>query len=106
MVKQQDNQMEQQFQNEKKNILQKLQKASQTIQQMNTLFDTQSAQQAGQQLQQASQLLNQMQAVAVTEASSTVQQQLEQVRKQIDQAAQTLQLIETLNSSNKSFKKG
>ncbi|HEX5564434.1 MAG TPA: hypothetical protein VFX34_05710 [Sporosarcina sp.] len=97
--------IEQQFQTEKKQILQKLQKASQTIQQMSTMFDAQSVQQAQQQLQQASQLLNQLQGAAATQSPSTVQQQLEQVRKQIDQAAQTLQLIETLNSGNKSFKK-
>ncbi|MFS0687773.1 hypothetical protein AB1K89_00805 [Sporosarcina sp. 179-K 8C2 HS] len=96
---------EQQFQTDKKQILQKLHKASQTIQQMSTLFDSQSVQQAQQQLQQASQLLNQLQGHAVTQSPTTVQQQLEQVRKQIDQAAQTLQLIETLNMGNKSFKK-
>lgn len=97
--------LEQQFQIEKKQILQKLQKASQTIQQLNTMFDAQSVQQAQQQLQQASQLINQLQGQAATQSPSTVQQQLEQVRKQIDQAAQTLQLIETLNVGNKSFKK-
>lgn len=97
--------MEQQFKMEKKQILQMLQKASQTIQQMSTIFDSQSVQQAQQQLQQASQLLNQLQGQAATQSPSTVQQQLEQVRKQIDQAAQTLQLIETLNVGNKSFKK-
>lgn len=107
MVQQNANQsmMEQQFQTEKKQILQKLHKASQTIEQMSTMFDAQSVQQAQQQLQHASQLLNQLQGAAATQSPSTVQQQLEQVRKQIDQAAQTLQLIETLNSGNKSFKK-
>lgn len=97
--------LDEQFQQEKKQILKKLQSASQTIQQMNTLFDAQAVKQAQQQLQQASQLLNQTQAQAVTQSPTTVQQQLEQVRKQIDQAAQTLQLIETLNMGNQSFKK-
>lgn len=63
-------------------------------------------QQSAQKLQRAVQLINQMQGIAVTEASTTTQQQLEQVRQQIEQAAQTLQLIASLNNTNQSFKKG
>ncbi|MEK3935996.1 hypothetical protein MKY41_11770 [Sporosarcina sp. FSL W7-1349] len=86
-------------------ILTKLQSASDTIQQMDTLFDAFAVKQAQQQLQMASQLINQLQGVVVSAAPTTTQHQLEQVRKQVDSAAQTLQLIETLNTGNQSFKK-
>ncbi len=97
---------EQQFETEKKQALQAMNQAVQTIQQMISMSDTQALKQASNQLQQVTQLINQMQGIAITQSPTTTQQQLEEVRQQIEQAAQTLQLIQSLNSGNNSFKKG
>lgn len=98
--------LEQQFQTQKKQAMQVMQQAEQTIRQGATANDLHSLQQAQQQLQQATQQINHMQGIAVTQSSTVSQQQLEQALQQIEQAAQTLQLVESLNNGNNSFKKG
>lgn len=98
-------QVEEKFLALKKQTLDTIHMACQTLEQCKSQNELQIVQQSQQQLEQASQLMNQMQGIAVTEATPAVQQQCEQVRLQIEQAAQTLQLIQTLNSGNNSFKK-
>lgn len=99
-------QIEIQFDTKKKLALEAMQEAVQTIQQIVGTADIQSLQQASQRLQQAIQQLNYMQGITITQSKGAEQQQLEQVQQQIEQAAQTLQLIQSLNEGNNSFKKG
>lgn len=105
LLKESSDQAEQQFETEKKQALQMLAEAAEILQQA-THSNLAILPQSSQKLQQAVQLINQMQGIAVTKSPTTTQQQLEQVRQQIEQAAQTLQLVHALNSDNQSFKKG
>lgn len=98
--------IEMQFEEQKKQVLQTLLQAEQTVQQTESALNSQSLKLAQQQLQQVTQQLNQMQGLAVTQTTTASKQQLEQVRQQIMQASQTLSLIESLNNANNSFKKG